>query len=198
MNGYTKQKGGTKLKRSIYKLTVDELRKVFFANSKLRSDVLDDFENNEMCWISEYLDCFRKSLSDWSIGFSGYDKNFICVRDDESFLEGLLKAQRDYGFLEDKYTPIIVETLQQLRYAGEYNGEISNEEYERIALEVETNIKTLEDAVIEEFDSLTEKPSDERLLEYFIEFYIDSRMEGNFYILDDSFVLYESREISYQ
>ena len=59
--------------RPLNQLTKEELELVYDKNKKLQYEVFDDYQESEMYWITEQLDCFKSGLSDWSIGFNNHN-----------------------------------------------------------------------------------------------------------------------------
>ena len=185
------------MKRLLSELSLDELKKVYDSNSKLQQNVQEDIEESVMYWISEYLNCFRNSLSDWSIGF--YQHNYIRVREgsEKQFLEGLLTAQKDYGFLKDEFTPKIEKLIEDYNKLEElyYDNEME-EEYNKLEEETEKEIRKIKDEVINQFNRHTSGDLDGR--EYFAEFYADSRLNEDEVYVDENYIMYETIIRSYE
>lgn len=182
------------MKKNITELTNEELKIVFESNEILRQEVEDDMEDSEMYWINQYLKCFKSSLSNWSIGF--YNRNFITIKDgaEYEFLQNILEAQRSFCFIDDKFTEIIdniitkYDRLDELRYEeGKQN------EYNDLEAETEEEFENIKKEVLNQFNRMTDFNTED-YLNYFIEFYVESRLGENAYI-DENFILYE--DISY-
>ena len=146
-------------------LNTEELTLVFENNSKLQEKVFDDMFDNAAFWCSEYLNCWKGGI-DYSIG---WDRGtyFKCT-DQNSFLDGLEKAQETFCFLADEYNKTI-------KYCRELIEELENACYKRFMGEYEYC-----------FDSKNQ-------LDYFLNFYADERMDEDFYI-DENYLLYEHVE----
>ena len=182
------------MKKEIRNLTNEELKKVFNANEKLQQEVMEDMEGSEMLWISEYLNCFKDSLSNWSIGF--YNRNFITIKDgaEYEFLQNTLEAQKNFCFLEDKFTNIIASLMKKYDKLDElWYVEGKQKEYDNLQIEIDEEFENIQNEVLDQFNRMTNL-NIEDAQNYFIEFYVDSRLDKNAYI-DESFILYE--DISY-
>ena len=57
----------------INQLTDNEKRELIENNSALANMVYDDMIENEMCFITEQLNCIRAGLRDYSIGSYNYN-----------------------------------------------------------------------------------------------------------------------------
>ena len=182
------------MKKEIRNLTNEELKKVFNANAKLQQEVMEDIEESEMFWISEYLNCFKDSLSNWSIGF--YNGNFITVQPDKEieFLNGVLKAQKDFCFLKDEFTEITKNLINKYYQLDESQYEEDKQsEFDVLQIEIEEEFENIQSEVLNQFNIHTDFNSEDAQ-NYFIEFYVDARLDENCYI-DENFILYE--DISY-
>jgi hypothetical protein len=174
----------------------EELTKVFNNNEKLQHDVLEDMIESEMHWVTEQLDCFKDGLSDWSIGAN--NRNYITVKKEEiqTFIDGVIKVQKDFCLLEDKENEFIDNIEKKIDTLN--NLDMYSNEFDTLEEEIEEDVKTLAEKITDHytriFDNLYENKYQ---LEYFTEFYAESRLEENAYInLDEnSYTLYE--DISY-
>lgn len=180
--------------RAFKELNQEELLKVFEVNSKLEEQVFNDMFDNAHFWNTEYLDSWNGGI-DYCIG---YDRGtyFNCT-DEELFLDGLKKAQEMYGFLADKYNPVIeyAEKLLNRMDNLDYDSKYYDNNYERLAERVTELINELEHECYKRFmDEYECCFDDENKKLYFIEFYADSRMDDDDFYVDDDYVLYEHIE----
>lgn len=136
-----------KLSEMTYKQLVD----LFNNNKSIRNKAFDRAMDNAYFWCGEYLDCFEHGAVDYSIG---YDRGaYFRIKNRYGFLDGMEKLQKDYCFLENKYTSKIDELRKML---DRYNyDDMSDEEYD-----------ALEEKLDEEFDELEEKTFKRLMLEY--------------------------------
>lgn len=178
-------------KKYLKNLTNDELKKVFHANQKLRDDVYDDMIETEMHYIGEQLDYLSDGLSDWSIGT--YNRNYIKISDPSDFISALDAVEKDIPILTDKETP-------KLKYALELSdkyrfSEMYSDEYYELEEELEEVARELADIVVGRFTEILDSCSkEEHQIDYFLEFYSDSRLDGDScYIIeeDGDYILYE-------
>ena len=180
-------------KRYVEKLSKKELVKVFDANAKLQEAVYKDMLESEMFWIGEQLDYIKDSLQNWSIGV--YNHNYISVKDIDGFIDGLIDMDKSIPLFSNEGAKQIYE-VERMRNEF-YNKNCYDEDYEEAEEELEQAVKDLAEEVVKQFEERLSGCSDRNnLLEYFIDFYYDARMEsGSMYIQDDSYVLYE--DVSY-
>lgn len=176
-------------------LNREELLKVLEANSKLKEEVFNDMFDNAHFWNMEYLDSWKNKGIDYAMG---YDRSayFYC-KDEELFLDGLKKAQHDYCFLADKYNPVIeyAEKIMNRMNNLDYNSKYYDNNYERLTERLTELINELEHECYKRFMEEYEYCfNDENKKDYFIEFYVDSRMDMEDFYIDDDYVLYEHIE----
>ena len=180
--------------RTLNTLKTEELVKVLEVNSKLKEVVFNDMFDNADFWNSEYLGCWNGGI-DYCIG---YDRGtyFNCT-DEELFIDGLKKAQKMFGFLADKYNPIIeyvnklISRMENLNYYSNYY----DENYDRLENRINELIEELEEACykrfIEEYEICFDDDNKE---DYFVNFYVESRMDMEDFYVDDDYTLYEHIE----
>jgi hypothetical protein len=178
-------------KRYVEKLSKEELVKVFEANAKLREAVYGDMVDSEMFWIGEQLDYIKDSLQDWSIGV--YNYNYISVKDIDGFIDGLIKMNKEVPLFEDTKQIFEVERMRDEFYIKD----CYDEDYEEAEEKLDEAVKALAEEVVKQFEKrLNDCADNDNMLEYFLDFYYDARMEsGSMYIQDDSYELYE--DVSY-
>lgn len=180
--------------RTLKDLSREELLKVFEVNNKLEEQVFDDMFDNAHYWNTEYLESWNGGI-DYAIG---YDRGaYFNCSDEELFLDGLKKAQKDYGFLADEYNSVIeyaeeiMNRMDNLNYESKYY----DNNYERLADRLTELINELEHECYKRFMDEYECCFDDRNKQsYFIEFYVDSRMDDDDFYVDDDYVLYEHIE----
>lgn len=181
--------------KNISELSEKELTKIWEVNEKLRSKVEDDYIESEMFYISEILHCIKNSLKNWSIGF--YNQNYIDIKNNYDFLNGLLEIQKDYCFLEDKYTNNIRKLIDE--YNEFYCMSYDDENYERIEEEIYFKIEKIKEIFLNEINDITNHNDEEDLKRYFIEFYMEERIKNmEDYYIDNNYVLYEDYVRSYK
>jgi len=173
----------------IEELTKEELTKVFEANHKLQNDVYDDMIDSEMHWIGEQLDYLRDGLSDWSIG--AYNHNYIRVRDNSKFIDGLIKMDKEVPLFSDEDAKQIY-AVEKLRDEL-YEKDVDDEDYDEVEEGFEEMVHELAEEVTRAFTKRLDNCAERQYqLEYFLEFYVESRLEKDlFYIKDDSYELFE-------
>ena len=170
----------------------EELIRVFENNSNLQEKVFDDMFNNAAFWCSEYLDCWKRGGIDYCIG---WDRGtYFNAKDWRLFLEGLEEAQKTFCFLSDNYNPLIEKAWKLYNNYTYHAYDFSDLNYERIENRLTDIIETLESACYDRFmDEYKCCFDSKNQLEYFLEFYVAERMDGDFYI-DENYSLYEHVE----
>lgn len=176
-------------RKYIEEMNKEELIKVFEANHKLQNDVYDDMVESEMHWIGEQLDYLRDGLSDWSIG--AYNYNYIKIKDNDKFIAGLIKMDKEVPLFGDEEAKQIYE-VEKLRDEF-YNKDCDDEDYEDVEEEYEGAVQELAESVVKAFTRrLNDCGEHKYQLDYFFEFYADSRLEKDmFYIENDTYELFE-------
>ena len=169
----------------IHELTDNEKRELIETNGALANMVYDDMIENEMYFISEQLDYIRAGLRDYSIG--AYNNNIIIVSDALKFLDGLETLQKNYCTVPDELTPEINRVLaaRDRFYLMSYN----NKNYDALNAWIDEKAQYFADCITACFSSCLD-PSRADMIEYFIEFYADERMDDTFYI--DNGILYQT------
>ena len=170
----------------IHQLTDNEKRALIENNNALQNMVYDDMIENEMHFISEQLDHIRAGLRDYSIG--AYNRNIIIVSDALKFLDGLETLQKNYCTLPDDLQPEIDRVLaaRERFYLMSYN----NKNYDDLDAWIDKKAQYFADCITDYFSGCLDPTRDE-MIEYFIEFYADERMNESYYINDDG-VLYQT------
>ena len=171
--------------RLLRELNQDELKRVFENNNKLQVEVIEDIEESEMFWISEYLDPIKKSLSDWSIGF--HNHNYIKIKDTRLFLEGLELIQESFELLRGSLTEEIKKVIEKLNVL--YDMDYNNRNYHNLEDWIDNKVECLANELVKSFNSLTDYNSGD-IESYFLDFYVEERMHKDFYI-DRDFILYQ-------
>lgn len=169
----------------IHELTDNEKRELIENNSALAYMVYDDMTENEMDFITEQLHYIAPGLRDYSIG--AYNHNIIIVSDALKFLDGLEELQKIYCTLPDCMTTEINTVLAardrfrsiDMSYNNLYN----------LSVWLDQKAQYFADCITDYFSACLE-PSREDMINYFIEFYADERMDESFYI--ENGVLYQT------
>lgn len=154
-------KGEFKMKLS--EMTYEQLVDLFNNNKSIRDKAFDRAMDEAEYWCGEYLDCFKPWAVDYSIG---WDRGayFRIKNRCYSFLDSMEKLQKDYGFLEDKYTSKIDELRKMLDHYNYDN--MSDEEF-----------NTLDEKLYKEFDELEEATFKRLMLEYKAAFEEDTQID---------------------
>lgn len=169
----------------IHELTDNEKRALIENNNALANMVYDDMIENEMYFISEQLDCIRAGLRDYSIG--AYNRNIIIVSDALKFLDGLETLQKNYCTLPDDLSDEIKRVLDardrfrsiDMSYNNLYN----------LSVWLDQKAQYFADCITDYFSSCLD-PSRDDMINYFIEFYADERMDDTYYI--ENGILYQT------
>lgn len=177
--------------KTLEELTEEELKKVFTKNSELREDVCDDAMEGQDDYIRDILDCFPKKAINYSISRDGYG-NYMDVLDNDLFLDGLKAAQSMYCALEDSYAPVIGKLSEKLSIF--FDMDYDNKNYEPLEHWLDIQCQMLCNTLLKMFRKMYDYyDSEENCLEYFLDFYKEERMSGEFYI-DKEYVLYQHIE----
>ena len=153
--------------------------------------VLNDMFDNAAFWCSEYLDCWKKGI-DYCIG---WDRGtYFRILNEDDFLDGLEKAQKDYCFLADEYNETIEYCRKLVNRLDEIGYTLSIDNEDRLTNRKNELLEELENACYKrfmlEYETCFEK---ENQIEYFVEFYVDARLDNNFYV-NEEFELFEHVE----
>jgi len=178
-------------KKYLKDLNNEELIKVFHANQKLRNDIYEDMVETEMHYISEQLNYLEDGLRDWSIGI--YNRNYISVSDPDKFIEALDDVERAIPILTDNDKSKLKEALELREKCR--NAEMYSDEYYELKDELEEVADELANLVTKRFTQVLDScNNEEHQIEYFIEFYSDSRLDGDkcyINVDDGDYILYE-------
>ena len=169
----------------INQLTENEKRALIENNDALANMVYDDMIENEMYFISEQLNYIAPGLRDYSIG--AYNHNIIIVSDAIKFLDGLETLQKNYCTLPDRMNDEIKRVLdaRDRFYLMSYN----NKNYDRLDAWIDEKAQYFADCITDYFSSCLD-PTRADMIEYFIEFYADERMNESYYI--ENGILYQT------
>lgn len=169
----------------INQLTDDEKRALIEKNSALQVMVYDDMNENESIFISEQLNYIAPGLRDYSIG--PYNRNYITVGNSVKFLDGLETLQKNYCTLPDDINNEIKRVLEARErfYSMNYN----NKNYDDLDAWIDKKAQYFADCIAEYFTSCLD-PTRDDMINYFIEFYADERMNESYYIKDG--ILYQT------
>ncbi len=169
----------------IHELTDNEKRELIENNSALQNMVYDDMLENEMDFISEQLNYIAPGLCDYSVG--SYNYNYMTVGNSAKFLDGLETLQKKYCTLPDELQPEIDRVLsaRDRFYLMSYN----NKNYDDLDAWIDEKAQYFADCITDYFSRCSE-PTRDDMINYFIEFYADERMDDSFYI--DNGILYQT------
>ena len=169
----------------INQLTDNEKRELIENNNALQNMVYDDMNENEMYFITEQLNYIAPGLRDYSI--RSYNYNFLTVGNSVKFLDGLETLQKNYCTLPDSMNDEIKRVLEARErfYLMSYN----NKNFDDLDAWIDKKAQYFADCIAEYFTSCLD-PTRDDMINYFIEFYADERMEKSFYI--DNGILYQT------
>ena len=178
--------------KKLNELNNEELKKVYNVNKKLQNDVINDYQESEMDYISDVLEPLKEGLNDWSIGFHQY--NYIKIKDNKSFLYGVIESTKEYSLLDesDKNTMVLIDNILEKINILECM-DYSNKNYDILENWIDRKIEVIKNMVLESFNSLTAMDYD-YMKEYFIEFYVNERMDINDYYINDNYELFKHIE----
>jgi len=170
--------------RTIDELTNEELRKVYDKNTRLQGMVMDDMADSEMFWIEEHLEYLRDSLSSWSIGQFNRNQH-LRVGDASEFIYAYERLHKDMQPLPEKYSKMVeraVETADEYRYTDVNTDEFDEleEEVELVANEIAYALERLYTEALDDYCL-----DDDNAKEYFIEFYVEERMDSSYYVNEE-------------
>lgn len=174
-------------KLELNEMNSEQLQKVF-GNNELFGEVSDDMAESEMDFISDQLEKLRPYLHNWSVGqcnrdqhievLLGYGDCFIREVDDISKRENMLSndAQRQ---LKEAYSLL-----------DEYeNTDMTEEEEKCEELEstIDSTAQSLADIISTDYAETLDNYclDSDIILEHFVDFYADERMDGDEYVLLD-------------
>ena len=163
----------------IYQLTDNEKRELIENNSALANMVYDDMIESEMYFITEQLNYIAPGLRDYSIG--AYNRNYLTVGNSVKFFDGLEKLQEIYCTLPDAMQPEIdrVFAARERFYSMNYN----NTNYDLLDSWLDEKAQYFADRICKYFSACLD-PSRDDMIDYFLSFYVDERMDETFYIND--------------
>jgi hypothetical protein len=170
-------------------LTTEELKKVFENNEKLKNEVFDAAQDDASYWINEYLGCFERGALECNIGYPG---DYIRVKDQGKFIQGLKQLQKDYCYFSDddekttSYVDRLIDRYNNLPYYDDINAARLEARIEELITILQSNfLRTLVNEYNYYYDT-------NNLYNYFIECYSDN-LSGPYYI-DDNYTLYQHIE----
>lgn len=169
----------------INQLTDNEKRELIENNGALQIMVYDDMIDCEMDFITEQLNYIAPGLRDYSIGSCNY--NYLTVGNSVKFLDGLETLQKNYCTLPDAMNDEIKRVLTACErfYLMDYN----NKNYDDLDAWIDKKAQHFADCIAKYFTRCLDL-SRADMIEYFIEFYADERMDKSFYI--DNGILYQT------
>jgi hypothetical protein len=170
-------------------LTTEELKKVFNNNEKLKNEVFDAAQDDASYWINEYLECFERGALECNIGYPG---DYIRVKDQYKFIQGLKQLQKDYCYLSEDdekimlYADHLIDRYNNLPYYDDTNAARLDDRIEELTTILQSNFLRI---LVNEYNYYYDT---DNLYNYFIESYADN-LTDNYYI-DDNFILYQHIE----
>ncbi|WNO29739.1 hypothetical protein [Bacillus phage SDFMU_Pbc] len=181
-------------KKLIEELTQDELKKVWENNPKLQEQVREDFMDSEMYWVTERLGYLKPYLSDWSVG--AYNQSYINIDDYEGFVEGAERLANEMSLLQDEEED--KEAMNEMTSTRDAY-ELADEETDAEVLEeLENTFHKTCDGVADNIAQLMEHALDccyvdANALDYFLDFYVNNRMDEDYYVIpENNYKLYQS------
>jgi len=176
-------------KKFINELNNEELTKVLKNNTKLKEDVMDSALDTEMFWIREQLEYLQDALLDWSISPSGTAySNYMKIKDDSTFIESVESLEKAVPALIVDDFPLLNKALEvKEKHETTDMAETDDDEIEEMEDELETVAEDLAGRIVYRWNrQLDYCFLDENLIDYFLDFYVDERMDDNsVYILVD-------------
>ena len=169
----------------IHQLTDNEKRELIENNSALANMVYDDMIDGEMNFITEQLHYIAPGLRDYEIG--SYNYNYMTVGNSVKFLDGLEELQKHYCTLPDDMHDEIKRVLEARNrfYLMDYN----NKNYDMLDAWIDKKAQHFADCITNYFSSCLD-PTRDDMINYFIEFYADERIDESFYI--ENGILYQT------
>ena len=169
----------------INQLTDNEKRAFIENNNTLANMVYSDMIDGEMNFITEQLNYIAPGLRDYSIG--SYNYNYLTVGNSVKFLDGLETLQKNYCTLPDEMNNEIKRVLaaRERFYLMSYN----NKNYDLLDVWIDKKAQYFADCITNYFSCCLD-PTRDDMINYFIEFYADERMDNSFYI--DNGILYQT------
>lgn len=175
--------------KNFEQLTTEELKQVFNNNSKLQNIVYDAAIEDINFWVQEYFNCFERGALEYNIGYPG---NFITVKNNYDFIQGLKKLQKDFEYLPG-------DAKKDIKYCDHLMAR-----YDALPLNDYKNADLLENRINEIINGLKSEflnqivaeynyyYDSENLKNYFLECYSEN-MSDNYYINDD-YILFQHIE----
>ncbi|AHJ87628.1 hypothetical protein Bp8pC_198 [Bacillus phage Bp8p-C] len=167
-------------KKLIEELTQDELKKVWENNPKLRQQVQEDAAEGEMYWVGDRLHYVKSYLSNWSIG--GFSHVYMTIDDYQGFLEGAEKLSKDMGlFTTEEEDRKALDSMKQAQeaYLNADTDEECDELYEKFENVCDSIAQLLANNMKDAVESCY---TDENAFDYFLEFYVDNRLDDEYYV----------------
>jgi hypothetical protein len=175
--------------KKIEDLTIEELKKVFNNNVKLQNEVFDAAQDDAQYWINERLDCFPRGALECNIGYPG---DYIRVKDQEKFIQGLKQLQKDYCYFSDEdekiisYADHLIDRYNNLPYYDDTNAARLDDRIEELITILQSNFLRI---LVNEYNYYYDT---DNLYNFFIECYSDNLIDN--YYIDDNFILYQHIE----
>ena len=169
----------------------EQLKKVFEANERLRSLVLENSLETEMFYITKQLDYFRKSLKDYSIGT--YQSNYITVKDNGKFIRGVEEMENSIPLFNYKHKTLKKALLILEKYENE---NMYTKKFDKLEAQLDEIVEELSNDVAQRFTDILDNCED-TILEYFLDFYAEVILNKDCYVDEETFILKEDIVTSY-
>jgi hypothetical protein len=175
--------------KNFEELTIEELEKVFNNNEKLQTMVYDAAIEDINFWVGEYFNCFERGALDCNIGYPG---NYITVKNNYDFIQGLKELQKQYEYLsrdaekDIKYCDHLMARYNDLPLNDYKNADLLENRIDELINGLKSEFLS---KMVAEYDYYYDL---ENLKSYFLECYSEN-MSDNYYI-NDNFILYEHIE----
>ena len=164
------------------KFTIDMLdtaarRELIENNNGLGGMVYDDMTETEMLYISEQLHYIKPALKDWSIGPASH--NYITVADALAFFDRLEELQEHYYTLPNDMMPEFRTVLAARDRFRDMDMSYGN--LYQLSEWLDHKAQYFADCILRYFERCLDFTHDD-MVEHFLEFYADARMDSSFYI----------------
>lgn len=178
--------------KKLSELTAEELKKVYENNQKLQNTIFDALTEDAYFWVEEYINNFKRGAINYSFSVDGYG-DFLTVKNIELFVEGLSISEESFMWLPD-YAEKIERLAELVNRYNEVRYTLSIDNDSRLCDRIDELTDGLRielfNAIRMEYDNCYDT---ENAILYFIEFYVDERMDDSYYI-DDNYILYKHVE----
>ena len=167
--------------KKLNELNQYELKTVFNKNKQLQDTILYSMEQNKKYIINQYLNCMEVYLQRrLNENHDPYNR----------FIQDVKKLQLNYGFLPDTDNAFIQSIENELNQLDDLN--YYSDEYDDLLAKIEKDIELLEIKITDQVtNQYNYKSTKESQLEYFLKFFIEAHKKGDYFIDNDTYILYE-------